>query len=469
MSDEQVTPDLVYESTTVSHSNPRYTRIAPTNGTQTITLSNSSSTGPVEFLTSPNACMNLSRSTIQFDVQLGDAGASLTNVISANPLCLFQRIVVSLQSGQILLDLNNVSKLGIATMSAYSSFIETMNNTKGLVNLATTQAVASLSPLDCIQRGDSNASTNVNIVGDTAIGDCVSYTPRMFIYGATQHVPNYVSYQFQFGNAFKNTILGLDKLLYFQDNTLSIQFYFQNFDAFSWVCTTPTTSLTSGQASVTSITVTNMILTLQQEANYDLVKQVVALAKSDKGIELPVGYVYSQKTNQTGNSHSIQYQLTQGFGNSLNYVVYAPFQNNVAIGDKWINAFNNSINTISRGATASIALLNYNTYLDQLPISNAGQGFDVTHNEQWVANIKSINKSMILSCVDYANNFVHFDNYTASTLCNFDQTTQQGLSLKEPHIYSATTNWAASSNTNHFVWLYTNRILKINSAGVQLI
>ena len=467
--DERATNDLIYESTSVSHSNPRLTRIAPTNGTQTITLSNSSSYGPIEFLTSPNACMNLARSTLQFDVQLGASGASLYNVISANPICLFQRVVVSLQSGQILLDLNNVSKLGIATTTAFSGFNESMNQTKGTVLLSTTQAAASLSPLDTIQRGDSTGATNTNIIGDTTIADSSTLASRMFIYGGSSNVANYVSYQFQFGNAFKNTILALDKLLYFQDNTLSIQFYFQNFDAFSWVCTAPTTSLTTGQASVTSMTVTNMILTLQQEANYDLVKQVVALAKSDKGIELPVGYVYAQKTNQTGLSHSIQYQLTQGFGNSLNYVVYAPFQNNVAIGDKWINAFNNSINTITRGASASIALLNYNTYMDQLPISNAGQGIDVTHNEQWISNIRNINKSMILSAIDYASNFVHFDNYTSGSIWDFDQTTQQGLSLKQPHIYSATTNWAASSNTNHFVWLYTNRILKINSAGVQLI
>ena len=467
--DEQATNDLIYESTTVSHSMPRLTKVSPTNGTQTITLSNSSSYGPVEFLTQPNACVNLARSTFQFDVQLGLSGANLFNVISANPLCLFQRIVVSLQTGQILLDLNNVSKLAIATTNVYAGFTETMNQSKGNILLSTTQAGASIAPLDSIQRGDSTGATNTNIIGDTAIADSGALASRLFCYSGSANTANYVSYQFQFGNALKNTILGLDKLLNFGQSTLSIQFYFQNYDAFSWICTAPTTSLTAGQASVTSMTVTNMVVTLCQEANYDLVKQVVALAKSDKGIELPVGYVYSQKTNQTGLSHSIQYQLTQGFGNALNYVVYAPFQNNVAIGDKWINAFNNSINTITRGAAASIALLNYNTYMDQLPIGNNGGMIDVTHNEQWTANVRTINRSMILSAIDYSNNFTHFDNYTSGSLWDFDQTTQQGVSLKDPHIYSAVTNWAANCNTNHFVWLYTNRILKINSAGVQLI
>ena len=470
---EQASNELIYESTSVSHSNVRYTKVLPINGTSSIAFGATSTPGPTEFLTSPNACMNLARSVLQWDVALGATGsANLGNVLATNPLSYISRVVVSLQSGQILLDLNNVSRLATSTTHAFSSYVDSMSNCNGTPILSTSTAAASLVPFDIVNRADTDTGLAANFYSDVVVADCGPSAPREFALAlGSAAALSYASYQFRFGDAFKHTILGLDKLLYFADNTLSIQLYFNGHESIGWGATTvgalyPTTI--AGTASLTSLTMSNLSLVLAQESNYDLVRQVVALSRSEKGIEIPVGYVYAQKTNQTGQQHSIQYQLTQGFGNSVNFIVWSPFQFQT-IGDKWINSFNNCIDVSAHGGGVNVALSSYNTYMDQLPISNSGFLYDVTHGEQWFANSRSLHKSMVLSSADYSKHFAHFDNYTSGSLNSFDQTSQQGLSLKEPHIYSVNCNFAGAVAVNHFVWIFTNRILKINSAGVQLV
>jgi hypothetical protein len=431
--------------------------------------------------------MNLARSVIQWDVALGaTANTTTANVLSTNPLSYISRVVVSLQSGQILLDLNNVSRLATSTTYAFTPYLDTMSNSKGLPSLARTAVASSLVPFDVINRADANFGPGdvnqlgaaLNFVSDLVVADSGPAAPREFVVSAGVVTQAFASYQFRLGDAFKNTILALDKLLYFADNTLSIQLYFNGYDSIGWGCATalntyPTSAQgINGTVSLTSLVMSNLSLVLAQESNYDLVRQVVALSRSEKGIEIPVGYVYSQKTNQTGQQHSIQYQLTQGFGNSVNFIVWSPFQFGgvgAAAGDKWINSFNNCIDVSFHGGAANIAMTGYNTFMDQLPISNSGFMYDVTHGEQWLANSRSLHKSMVVSSGDYSKHFAHFDNYTSGSLNSFDQTSQQGLSLKEPHIYSVNCNFASSVAVNHFVWIFTNRILKINSAGVQLV
>jgi len=423
--------------------------------------------------------MNLSRSVLEFDIAIGAPALSTTcNVVATNPLAYIQRVVVSLQSGQILLDLNNVSRLATSTTYAMSSFTDTMSNSKGLNALATSAAAASLTPFDVVNRGDTNAttatSTAFNFYSDVIPADSGSTAPREFVQSIGATAASYASYQFRFGDAFKHTILGLDKLLYFADNTVSIQLYFNGYDSIGWGTTTVATAYTTlaqgiiPTLSLTSAVISNMTLILAQESNYDLVRQVVALSRSEKGIELPVSYVYAQKTTQSGSSHSIQYQLTSGYGSSLNFIVWSPFQY-PGIGDKWINCFNNCINANVHGGAVNVAMTGYNTYLDQMPIGNSGFLYDITHGEQWVANSRNLHKSMVLSIGDYSQHFAHFDNYTSGSINSFDQTSQQGLSLREPHVYSVNCNFTGAVNVNHYVWIYTSRTLKINSAGVQLI
>ena len=474
--------DLNYRTATYSHSNVRYTKVMPTNGVGINALQSGSSTGPVEFLTSPNACMNFAKSKISFDIAM-TTPATVNNmaVASVNPLSYFSRIVVQLQSGQILMDCSNCGKLGTATTFLGQNKVAADSNSKGTQYLSTTVAAGQQAPFDIVNRADGVT----NFYGDTAVSDCGSLTPRMFasqITGTTaaNASTSYLSFQVALGDLLPGLIFGLDKLLYFGSNTISVQFYLAPFDQWGWTAignanAAAVVNIGVAPVSFTAATLSNFQLVLAQESSYRLCQEVIDLATSESGIEMPIGYIFNQRTVATGQQQSVQYQLTSGYGNTLRYIVWAPFQLPSAGNaiDKHLAAFNNGIGVISRSGavTANQPLMSYLDTVDQLAVSNSGfQWNTATAAEHWLANSRSFEGSCVQSVNDYTNNFAHICNYTGQVFGQgSDQTTEAGLSLRVPHVFAVTANYAASCSVNHYVWVYTQKTLRINAAGVQLI
>jgi hypothetical protein len=478
--------DLNYRTATYSHSNVRYTKVMPTNGQAANALQSGSSIGPVEFLTSPNACMNFAKSKISFDIAMvTSATANQSAVASVNPLSYFSRIVVQLQSGQILMDCSNCGKLGTATTFLAQSKVVADSNSKGTPYLSATVALGQQAPFDMVNRADGG----VNYYGDTVAADCGNLAPRMFVTSSAVTAgvsrSQYLSFQVSLGDLLPGLIFGLDKLLYFGSNTISIQFYLAPYDQWGWTAISGATSAnppvnitgSTSTGSLASASLSNFQLILAQESSYRLCQEVIDLATSESGIEMPIGYIFNQRTNVTGQQQSVQYQLTSGYGQSLRYIVWAPFQLSSAgnTADKWMGAFNNGIGVMSRsgdaGATANQMLVSYLDTVDQLAVSNSGfQWNTATAAEHWLANSRSFEGSCVQSVTDYTNNFAHICNYTGQVFGQgSDQTTDAGLSLRVPHVFAITANYAASCAVNHYVWVYTQKTLRINAGGVQLI
>ena len=399
---EVMSNELNYASKVSTHSQPIFRKITPQGSATGISLSVSGST-LVEMVIPPSV-MNLSKSRLNFQLELPDPGATVSvNCIDANLLTTLSRVVVYCSNtGNTLLDCSNFEKYASVIVPAATSYDEfkTKSSNWQSATYAQKAGIATTDsdpfPLEDIHK--SNSLVNVTPLNTAAAGTTGfnSFEGRRYVLFGTDSEKTFLNVSLPF-SAFKFTALSLDKMVYTPAN-LICQFYFSPIDNFAWEAAS-VTDPSSTPVSLASGLLNNVSLQLYTEGNLEVAKSVVD-AVMGGGINVPIPYptlIRQSLSSSTFQSYNVN--LSSAYGKRILAIVNSLF----SVGSTAKNAVNSHI----RGT-----INNYNSFMNNVPILyNAG--FDATKGEDWFyGNRHLLERSTIQNNQEYAiAEWIHIDNF----------------------------------------------------------
>ena len=463
---ETISQELNYSPVVSNHSSVIYRNVSP-QGSTSLTLSSGSLSGPVEFVLSSSA-MRLGLSRLNFQVSVA-AGSTGHNYLNANTTSYIGRMVIyDAATSNILMDVNNFEKYGQLITPMCTPATELASKAQATI-IAPAASIGSIGPQDTSPESTFNpvedlaksncafTSTQIDSQGQippdggAAIGAPINrlagysnqFIGKREFYNGSVTSANFLDVSIPL-SAFKMTVASLDKVLY-SPSSLIVQLYFNATDQFGFATSTASNSIITAVTSLNTTVVQNINMSLATEANLAIVSQVINKVMSGGGISLPIPYVsVVRQTLAKGAQHSYQIQLTAGYGKRILFIASAPFQPVGTGGTSYpaTNATAVSHNNFHPRGT----LTTYNTFLNNVPISNPA-GYDCTRGTDFsVANKKFLERSCIQTSGEYVySNWVHVDSWVGlRSLCDLDPTAIDGLDVATQ---SATYQWQANWNT----------------------
>ena len=581
MSDTNIKPifaeSVDYIAKASLHSSYRWMKLTPVGGGgQSATLSNTSSI--IVNFEIPNNCMNLSLSKLCFDMAIAAASGGKSTNVDALGLSLFDRISLSTRSGVVLASADNMGQFCHLVSKIKNKVIDLIDNPSsascrpqgsgGLVSqplltfpnltpINSSSLFSSKKPYTDICKSGAVSSTSMfksmlSSVGGTAVYiQSIANNPSSLYridgsFNSTPFLENLhvitenkidataaglaVSYQIPL-KAVKDTILEVNKSLYFGDN-LILSLSFNPTSKFSWLSTS---GIDGGQAQtqvVTGLTqiainpsvggagvgvtpvqwtpnagsavavntaaLTNLALYIAVETDPIVTSQLINKVNG-AGFVMTIPYVYCTKSPvnvsailgtaaPSTSSFSMQQRITRGYGHRLLRCYSAIF------GAEGITAGNMSImdnshafpNTIADGATvmgvgsvtgfttnqhSDLCLGGYNTTLDGIRLQDfTVSASDSTH---WLINEPYLRGSCILTLDQYKNQCCHVDSWTGKPVCEEDDTIDNGLSLDADKTYGVSYqtlyNTSSSTQLNHYLFFVVQRVLAIKGNIIGLV
>ncbi len=457
-----ISPELNYESGRSIHPSPLVVQIQPINNLSTFDLSNSAVYGPVSFLINSRV-MSLSKSTLEWKIAC--ASSTTFNWYQACMGTQISRITLTTQAtNQVVFDLSNFDRFcsGVgpvctsddALKNSYSSLWS--NSATAVPALATSAATGPDGPLSMFNA--SNAIVNPDGLNQQYSG---GYTPRRLLYvSGTTSGTDELAVSLKLGD-IPMSIFSLDKLMYFGGENLMLDVYFSPINKFAWKATNATEPVTGAAAIASTMTVSDLKLKVVCEQNQETVREIVSKVNSS-GLQLNFAYPYCYKSYLTGTAHSINLNLSRGFGSTLLAAITVPFNPTESLA----TAQDHSVQTaFVYGNTAC----NYNTYMDNIPIMT-NSNIDVFAGQTFFYNKDHLRNSIIKSAQQYGVDFAHIDSFCADALCEVDQTLESGMSLDLQHQWSLAVNYTSvGASLNYYVFLICQKKLVIGGAGCQVI
>lgn len=469
---EKISSELDYTPKVLNHSSVVYRKLTPQGAATAIPLSASSAVGPTEIVISP-ACFNPSKSRLNFQVQLGDPGASVkANWVNANALTKISRLVLyDSASSQIWCDVSNFEKYASLMVPLATSFDEfstkggnaTLGAAGGNGNpqiLPTTSALSTPYPKEDIEKCNSLINvTDGNVAMASTLG-YNSYQGRRQLYVGADTTASFIDYSIPF-SAFKFTALGLDKVIYSPSN-LIMQIYWNATDNFGWFSESITSPIATSINSLAanSVFVNNVSVSLATEGNLSIVSSVIDRVMKT-GVSIPIAYPTVTRTQlAAATSHSTQLQLTRGYGNRILAIVTAPFTNTTTPADA---PTVNHRNSHTRGL-----LTNYNTFLNNTAILYPNN-IDCTQGEDWkIANREYYKKSVVQNAGEYVNaEYALIDSFVGTRpMHEVDQTEIDGLDVStQSATWSIVANYSANTAATYVSIIIGQKTLTLSNMG----
>lgn len=477
----EYTPDLEYDTSKLVHANPRFTTIQAQNTAPFAFASTHTSGSGLFELIIPAAVVNLSKSRLQFS--LTSTVATEFNIFALNPSQIISRVSLSTLSGTLLCDIPSFNKYFhmVGGMSTSQSDFNTYpqgpgstgfvyDGTTATSALPRTLANARLWPRGALTRSDApqiaaGTAGITNVIGDVARSP-IQHINCKFWDHDTAAGANVLYWDVSLGELFKNTIMSVDKLMYFGGESLSLQIYYdapQNYITSAVLPSTTYFTASTGVYTLGSLSAPTLVL--NQEMNNELSSYV--MRKSAEGIQIPFSYIYGQRTSiGSSTQHTVQQTINSSLGSSLLFVATAPFQST----DQRIAFLSNDIVPVARNNVTGTALSNYNTFIDSIPISSPS-GFDCTLSQEYRANQANFEGSAFpLSLQEYKLFWCHVDNFTGLPLWQVDknQTQINGMSLGSSRIWSSQLTWSASVAKIYHTFWAVQRVLSIKDGRVSV-
>lgn len=332
-------------------------------------------------------------------------------------------------------------------------------------------------------------------------------------------------------SSVKDTLLEVNRSLYFGDN-LILSLSFNPATKFSWKSTagadvvggnlgttpvitagtgpaqfTPCGAYTAaglvGSASTQDVTpvISNLALYIAVETDPVITSQLISQVNGE-GFSMTMPFVYNTKTpisiSASGgtvitSSFALQQRITRGYGQRLlrcysaifgaegvaiqnNLTVAVPLPETYADGTLILPAVDTTgaVRTITSWTTNQhndIPLDSYNTTLDGVRLQDFTlSAKDSTH---WLVNEPYLRGSCILNVEQYKNQCLHIDSWTGRSVCEEDDTIDNGLSLDVDRTYGITyttlNNITNSSQLNHYLFFVVQRTLSIRSNQIGVL
>ena len=461
MSTEQiVSPQLDYSQKVFNHPSPLFVKISP-QGTNTIAGSVSSVSGPTT-LQIPSKVVNLARSYLTFDVEIGAPGAGHKALLSGNLTNFINRITISTVGSNIILaDISQIPNYLEAVGAPSTKFLDLMDKASSTTLLKTSAVLAQASP--CEDLAKVNASTNPTgiLSGSLTVGGDDAgaiYTSVKKLYTGTGNVANFISVRLPL-NAFKHSIFSIDKDMYFAGEPLSIDVYWEAGSKFIFGASDATIAAPDTATPTlppTAHTITNIALNACCEQNIAITSGIVDRVMK-QGLTLPIPVVWSSKQAvTTSTAHNIVLNISRAMGNKLLFIAWSPYHSA------------ESLNSCKSHTVTQ--LTTYNTLLNQVPILTNNL-INTALGEHYFYNKDSLDKSAIQSIISFNNSFTHFDNFAGMSLPDLieNETVYNGIDLtQETQQWQLNATYSVATSINHYVFVVCQKQLTIAPNSIML-
>lgn len=459
-----VADELNYETKISNHSTVNFRDLAPQDQTS-VTLSNTGSTGPSEFIIAP-VVFNPAKSRLEFTLTIGapTAGAGSVNVIAGNLLRSISRLVCyDSGTNALLVDINHFDKY--TDMMEYAIHKEDLKKKPFVKNYAGLKATLADARKVCLEERQRDntltdgenylygrASDGLGAVADgiIEIGDEEADSP-LFFYEGGNNTATVIDVSIPL-SAMKGTILAQNNNIYSPTN-LVIQLYW---NATNEYASSPVLAniATAVGVAVSSATITNLNLSLAVESNLAITSKVISKVMSE-GISFNAPYPSIIKhTTANSTSHAFTSQLTRAYGNRILYLLTAKY------GKTAFKLGERGLGDMSR----------YQTTLNSIPIKYP-KGFDTTRSEHYtLGNLPYIQKSAIQSRTLYNQRFVHIDSFFGEKpLCEVDFNDVDGLDVSAQ---SSLFGWEATMGTaeqvDYYVVVMGHKVIAFTGMGATI-
>jgi len=408
----------------------------------------------------PNRVMNLSRSTLDFDLDI-PAGVGTKRLLTIGQSAI-ERMSLYTRSGVYLADVTNCgiytrcvtpyvtkhSQLQSADKTQLSADEVTAEQTgKGFFNCASREARTTTAA------NDRSARRLVATGTGTEDAD-VSFNESQYFSQGGAAAGSYLKCSVPLSE-FHHTVLSVDKDLYF-NQALVMRVSFAGTDKMGGESGSATDALPETVSSLGAVEVKNIRLNLAIETNRDIADQVRGMVMST-GLSQVVPYVYPfLYTSPPGQTEvSQQQRFNAGHGHSL-LNVYTVTANPSTSGV--LNA-----DIANKNGTEKIT--SYQASVDNNLLSEYRPLCD--KNEDYVLQ----RHIMEDSCVDNANVFRHnrvqINSWRAGKSCQWKDTDTilDGLDLSAERIYNIDKTVQPTSGYRHFIFAVVQRTMSIAPSG----
>lgn len=400
---ENFSDELQYSPVVSNHSTLIYRSVAPQAGSSA-TLSATSSVGPVEIIIPPSV-WNPAKSRLNFTISIpGSGGTNTYNWISANLLQTLSRVVFyDSATNAVLMDVGNFDKYAAMVVPA-STHIDTFLSkaySSAQATAQSTAATAASCPVEDIAKMVSGTANYQGVANNNLYAENNQLGRRQVYISAVDPAAGIFNVSLPF-EAFKHTFLSINKNVYFPSNTV-LQIYFNAANQFVAYGTSATNLNTGNGVYAGAPAVTNIALSLANEANLSIVSQVIDKVMKE-GLSLPIAYptVTRQASSAGATSHAYSLQLTRGYGARILAVITAPF-----------STVDSNTNVHRRSSAIGTDIITqYNTFINNVPLLTPA-GFDCTKGQDFtIANRCYLDKSVVQTLGEYIlAEWLHVDGF----------------------------------------------------------
>lgn len=453
---EKISPELDYSPVVSNHSTAVFRNIAP-QGANNQTIG-TAPIGPSELIIPPS-CFRFDKSRLNFTLTIPGT-ASRNTVVNANLLTALSRITLyDSATNALWCDISNVNQYASLIVPAATDYQHYATKSYSSTTPAATLAAGRAATVEDISKSNVAAAAANNVTGAfTSMSNQNPFFSRRQFYISTNNATaanNDVYLEVSIPlSAFKLSVLASEKLMYCPSN-LVLQVYFAPINNFAFVVTDAATDFTTGLAAVgTTVTITNISLSLCNEGNLAIVSQVINKVMTS-GISLPIAYpTVTRQVIASSSAHSYQLSLTRGYGQRILALVTGFFSN---------------VNTTSQANQhARGNLTTYNTFLNNVAIKSQS-GFDARLSQDFIiANREYLEDSVIQTLGEYVvGEWVHIDSFFGEKpIKDVDQHVVDGLDVgAQSSTWQVQANMSADIAYNWNTIIVGQKVLSISNQG----
>lgn len=296
----------------------------------------------------------------------------------------------------------------------------------------------------------SNSATNAT---QTGVAQSVAYLEPLHLDESTANNAKTITYNLGLGD-FKNTILGLDKDLYFGQNDIYLKITIGNYD--KWIYETTTDVTLPVALAANSFSSVYLYLAVEQNP-------VITDALRDKfdstGIQLLIDYpITTRVSSAAGTSQSIIVPYQPSMGKTLKKVVYTCW-----------HATENLGTSVDNDNTAGAKIATYNTYVDAQKLQD--DVVTCSTVDPWRLNEAVCRGTPVINRAVYMKNFFHqdtFENVDMAKESKTAETAVDGLKM-DKGLQWQLSGTSANAAFIHLVFGIFQREILINRDGVQFV
>lgn len=444
-----------YSKSDLSAAVPSYqlSKILPLSGSQTATVS---AAGGAEMLFEiPGVkVVNLSRSYLNFTIT--PIAGTHYNYIQALGIPIIRQIQLYTRGGLYLCDLNEAAN--------YTCITE-LSETKLQDFLSKDKFADGSGASDGSKRSDVLAADTIRTHLDAARGS-INYTePSYVVVGADTTATPILTYKYSLSN-FKNTILGLDKDLLFNE-ILILRVVFQGANKVGWNATTATAPVT-GAAALASYEITNSCVYIAVEQNPVIISESIAKRNSVEGMNLLFPYVYTNKQSLNGTSQSVTLRFNRGNGMKLQKIYHSLFAGTETLNNIYDH---HNLPDVTGPPAVVRKVKQFYTMLD----NNRLQQFNLSAAalDDYLLMKDKLKGSVIQSSNIYQYNWFWLEDFTVpSNMIDNDvngvesDNIVQGLDLSQERKWDFFGVQTANASYNHYSFSVCQKLLVMNQAGI---